>query len=99
MSFSRTVAEAQALVAEQGGVLDAPTIAWLDQASTSLAEDTTMSVLVEAWNPQRAEESWASSVIESATVSAACTELSAEPLTTKPMQPPDDALDFDSRRR
>jgi hypothetical protein len=52
MSLSRAVAEARAFVAEQRGALDAPTIAWLDQASSALAEDTSMSVLVEAWTQQ-----------------------------------------------
>jgi DNA-binding SARP family transcriptional activator len=46
------VAEARAFVAEQRGALDAATIAWLDQASSALADDTSMSVLVEAWTQQ-----------------------------------------------
>lgn len=52
MSLDHVVIEARAFIAEHLSALDASTIAWLDQASTALAHDSSMSVLIEAWHQQ-----------------------------------------------
>ena len=56
MSLDHIVMEARAFIAEHLSSLDVATMAWLDQASTALADDASVSVLVEAWSQQAHDE-------------------------------------------
>ena len=55
MKIDREVAEAWALLSEWGGMLDAATVAWLDQRAAQVADDVPLSTLVAAWNEDHEE--------------------------------------------